>query len=189
MHLELPVNFAEVVEGIYRSSFPQPTHLSALQALRLKTIITLVDEPFSPAHEQFLHDNNIIHHRIIVLAHKDPATRTPDAIINKILQILLDPRNHPVLVHCNKGKHRTGCVVACLRKTQSWSSADILAEYRQYSYPKNRELDERFIFDFDVSGVACLAEENNAPSWSPSDFDASARRRAPQNLLEAPRNL
>jgi protein tyrosine/serine phosphatase len=79
-------------------------------------------------------------------------------------------------------------VVACLRKTQNWAPADILAEYRLYSYPKNRELDERFIFDFDVAGVACLAEENNAPSWSPSDC-AGVHRCAPPNLLEAPGNL
>lgn len=29
-----------------------------------------------------------------------------------------DARNHPLLIHCNKGKHRTGCLVGCFRKVR-----------------------------------------------------------------------
>ena len=38
--------------------------------------------------------------------------------IGEALSILIDKRNHPVLVHCNKGKHRTGCLIGCMRKLQ-----------------------------------------------------------------------
>lgn len=123
---EFPINFAEVVKGVYRSSFPHPRNFPALKKLRLKTIMyvllrsitlsqlterdsTLVDEPYTYAHEEFIRENNITHHRILVQAHKDPKTRNPDAVFNRILQIILDPANHPVLVHCNKGKVRPSC--------------------------------------------------------------------------------
>ena len=123
---EFPINFAEVVKGVYRSSFPHPRNFPALKKLRLKTIMyvllrsitlsqlterdsTLVDEPYTYAHEEFIRENNITHHRILVQAHKDPKTRNPDAVFNRILQIILDPANHPVLVHCNKGIVRPSC--------------------------------------------------------------------------------
>jgi tyrosine-protein phosphatase SIW14 len=34
-----------------------------------------------------------------------------------------------MLIHCDKGNHRTGCVVGCLRKLQRWSIASITNEY------------------------------------------------------------
>lgn len=75
-------------------------------------------------------------------------------------------------------------MIACLRKAQKWAIADILAEYRKYSYPKNRDLDERFIYDFDVAAVSRLAEEDNVPSWSPSGA-GSIHPRGPASLFEA----
>lgn len=66
---------------------------------------TLVDELYPPAHQTFLKEENITHHRILVLANKDPAAaKTPDVVIARILEILLTKSNQPVLVHCNKGK-------------------------------------------------------------------------------------
>ena len=32
-----------------------------------------------------------------------------------------DSKNHPMLVHCNKGKHRTGCLIGCFRKVSESS--------------------------------------------------------------------
>jgi tyrosine-protein phosphatase SIW14 len=61
------------------------------------------------------------------------------------LSVVLDAVNHPVLVHCNKGTHRTGCVVACLRKHQRWSLTSIFAEYRRFAGTRVRVLDQQFI--------------------------------------------
>lgn len=84
------------------------------------------------------------------------------------LAVILDVRNHPMLVHCNKGKvrsflssqcpaahrpfiaqHRTGCLVGCLRKVQQWSLTAIFDEYRRYSFPKSRSMDQQYIEAFD----------------------------------------
>lgn len=107
--------------GIYRSSFPQESNLHALKGLGLKTIVyvyfclqfvayaygiyrTLVDEPYSLAHQAFLKDGVITHHRILVQANKDSSVKSPASVIAKVLEILLAKSNQPVLVHCNKGK-------------------------------------------------------------------------------------
>jgi hypothetical protein len=42
----------------------------------------------------------------------------------------------PLLVHCTKGTHRTGCVVGCLRKLEGWSLTPIFDEYRRFAGTK-----------------------------------------------------
>ena len=38
-------------------------------------------------------------------------------------------RHHPILIHCQKGNHRTGCLVGCMRRLMNWSLTSIQAEY------------------------------------------------------------
>jgi tyrosine-protein phosphatase SIW14 len=155
----LPVNFAQVGPGIYRGSYPQSAHFSALQPLKLKTIITFVPGDIHPDYQSFMHSQRITHHQIHVLANKDPDVFTSGEAVNKIIKLLLDPNNHPILIHCNKGKHRTGCIAACFRKVTGWSLESCLAEYDKYSKPKSRALDKEFIAQFDASVLKPLALE------------------------------
>ncbi|KAL5000730.1 tyrosine phosphatase family-domain-containing protein [Aspergillus recurvatus] len=189
---ELPENFGEVVKGIYRCAFPQPWNLPALKALGLRTIITLVDEPYTQSHESFLKESGIVHHRIPFIANKDPAIKTSERVVNAILRLMLNKSNHPILIHCNKGKHRTGCVTACFRKLQGWDRKDILDEYLSYSRPKQRLLDEVFIDEFDPSTLAHLAQTSGAKSWERSgtyaNIPQTEGKNSPENLLQAPRN-
>ncbi|KAK2739096.1 hypothetical protein FQN57_006662 [Myotisia sp. PD_48] len=170
-----PDNFAEVVRGIYRSSFPMPVHLSSIRLLGLKTIITLVDEEWSPEYVKFVQEHHITSHIIPILANKNPTVYTPQSTVENVLRILLNPKNHPVLIHCNKGKHRTGCVVACLRKAQGWPMDQVLSEYLEYSRPKARILDRTYIQRFDESVVADLAREVGAEYWFPTITTARSK--------------
>ncbi|PWY86212.1 hypothetical protein BO70DRAFT_223142 [Aspergillus heteromorphus CBS 117.55] len=174
---DLPVNFGEVAKGIYRSAFPNPWNLAALKRLGLKTIITLVDEPFTPNHVSFMKENGIIHHRIVVQANKDPDIKVPDSVMCRILELLTDESNHPVLVHCNKGKHRTGCVVACFRKLQGWSTPEAIDEYLRYSNPKPRMLDQLFISGFDTSQVTRLPPVSAVRTWQPLKISSEMNSR------------
>lgn len=65
---------------------------------------TLVEEPFPQNHLDFLKENDINHHCIPFIANKDVSVKTPDGVVNTILRIMLDKANHPMLIHCNKGK-------------------------------------------------------------------------------------
>lgn len=66
---------------------------------------------------------------------------------------MLDPSNYPLIVMCNQGRHRTGTVVGCFRKLQSWNLTSIFEEYRRFAGPKVRILSEQFIELFDVELV------------------------------------
>lgn len=52
----------------------------------------------------FLCDEGIRHVRIEVPAHKKPEIVIPIDIIIKVLTIMSDSSNYPLLIHCNKGK-------------------------------------------------------------------------------------
>ncbi|MCJ1350926.1 MAG: hypothetical protein MMC33_000908 [Icmadophila ericetorum] len=166
-------NFGEVAPGIYRSSFPRMGNFDHLRSLKLKTILTLVSGDYPAENVEFMHDCGIQHFQIPIPAHKDPLMRIPLENIRAALKIILDPNNRPLLIHCNKGKHRTGCIIAVLRKLHDWRIASILAEYRRYAGLKARELDERFIESFDESTVVQDLTQHNesvnlASSWLPS---------------------
>ena len=63
---------------------------------------------------------------------------------------MMDPTNHPILIHCRQGKHRTGTVIGCFRKLQNWSLEEIHEEYSRYAHPKPRIFDRHYIESFNV---------------------------------------
>src|SRR5262249_7661024 len=55
--------------------------------------------------------------------------------LRRFLDVMADPANHPVLVHCYKGIHRTGAYVAVYRmELEGWRKEDALAEMRDMGY-------------------------------------------------------
>ncbi|KAK5064938.1 hypothetical protein LTR84_000772 [Exophiala bonariae] len=154
-----PVNFGMIAPGLYRSSYPLYAHFEKLADLELKTIVTLVPEPLSFDYENFISTNGIIHHHIPILANKDPKIYSTHETVLKVLNLMLDPTNYPMLIHCNKGKHRTGCMTACFRKVTGWTPDACVEEYEFYSKPKDRALDKVFIENFDASSLKSLAFE------------------------------
>ncbi|KAJ1506659.1 Tyrosine-protein phosphatase dsp1 [Coelomomyces lativittatus] len=114
---------------------------------------------------KFLRENGITLFQFGVAGNKEPFVDIPEDKIVGALACLLNKKNHPILIHCNKGKHRTGCLVGCLRKVQHWSYTSIFDEYRSFAYPKARSMDQQFIELFDASKVMELVEPSNIPDW------------------------
>ena len=92
-----------------------------------------------------------------VTGNKEPFDEIPEDVIRAALHAVMDPKNHPVLIHCNQGKHRTGCLVGCLRKVQRWSLVAIFEEYRRFAGSKARVVDQHFIERFQPSAGAARA--------------------------------
>lgn len=158
-----PENYAQVCKGIFRSAFPKKKNFPFLKKLKLKSILTLVLEDYPEVNKRFLEDESINLFKCGVPGNKEPFVDIPEDKIAAALSILLDKRNHPLLIHCNKGKHRTGCLVGCLRKFQHWSLTSIFDEYRLFSHPKSRQMDQQFIELFDIRQVA--VDSLAIPHW------------------------
>lgn len=146
-----PLNFSMVDYGVFRSGFPQPSNFTFLHSLGLRSIIYLCPEPYPEANLEFVNANGINLYQFGIEGHKEPFVNIPDDAIREALKLLLDTRNHPVLIHCKRGKHRTGCLVGCLRKLQKWCLSSIFDEYQRFAAAKARVSDQRFIESFDIS--------------------------------------
>ncbi len=70
----------------------------------LNSLRTLVPEEYPPENVTFVEENGIQHFQIHISANKDPFVTIPPKDMAAALEILLDRRNHPLLIHCNKGK-------------------------------------------------------------------------------------
>eukprot|EP01018_Ginkgo_biloba_P036821 Gb_28172 [translate_table: standard] len=148
-----PLNFSMVDKGVYRSGFPSTINFSFLETLRLRSIIYLCPEPYPEANTDFLQVHGIQLFQFGIEGHKEPFVNIPEDIIREALKVLLDIRNHPVLIHCKRGKHRTGCLVGCLRKIQNWCLTSVFDEYQRFAAAKARVSDQRFIELFDASSL------------------------------------
>ncbi|KAL2317025.1 hypothetical protein Fmac_030901 [Flemingia macrophylla] len=173
-----PLNFAMVDNGIFRSGFPEPSNFSFLKTLRLRSIIYLCPEPYPEANIDFLKSNGIKLFHFGIEGHKallmptsgsisgngvgllngngEPFVNIPEDTIREALKVVLDVRNHPVIIHCKRGKHRTGCLVGCYRKLQKWCLSSVFDEYQRFAAAKARVSDQRFVELFDISNLKHL---------------------------------
>ena len=145
MALSPPDNFAMVWRGIYRSSFPTKKNFRFLQQLGLRSVVYLCPEDYPESHTTFLADQGAQLLQFGLEGNKEPFDEIPEEAIRAALRAVLDRRNHPLLIHCNQGKHRTGCLVGCLRKVHRWSLVAIFDEYRLFAGRKARIVDQQFI--------------------------------------------
>ncbi|KAH6768817.1 Phosphotyrosine protein phosphatases superfamily protein [Perilla frutescens var. frutescens] len=148
-----PLNFSMVDYGIYRSGFPDSANFPFLKTLGLRSIIYLCPEPYPEDNMQFLNANGIRLFQFGLEGSKEPSINIPEHLIVCALQVILEERHRPLLIHCKRGKHRTGCLVGCLRKWQNWCLASIFDEYHRFAADKARVTDQRFMELFDISRI------------------------------------
>ena len=163
-----PLNFAMVVPGIYRSGFFNYRNYRFLkESVRIRSVMHLSTEKYTE-HKigqdnlVFMEDNSIQMFTCKLGPHKEPFGETDQEIIADALSILLDVRNHPVLVHDDKGKHRAGVLIGCLRKIQGWSLASIFHEYALFTRGSIRLLDMQWIEFF---AHPIRLEVEHTPKW------------------------
>ncbi|KAM9890402.1 hypothetical protein OXX79_011454 [Metschnikowia pulcherrima] len=163
-----PENFAPVVNKIYRSSFPQTQNFGFLKKLRLKSVLCLIPEEYPQAQSEFFEKEGIRLFQLGMSGNKEPFVKISSELITKAIKIVINPENQPILIHCNRGKHRTGCLVGVLRRLQGWSLTIIFDEYRKFAAPKERPMDQQFIELYDETSILEYAEENKflPMAWS-----------------------
>lgn len=82
--------------------------------------------------------------------------------ITKALQLILNKENFPILIHSNKGKHRTGVLVGLMRKVfQGWCLSGIFEEYEKFAMGKS---------EFDLECIELWQPELYVDENSKPDF-------------------
>jgi tyrosine-protein phosphatase SIW14 len=134
--------------------------LHTLTEYHIRTLINLRDglTRLDSAEEDLCKSENIQFVRILPSQWGDSGGSVPvESGVRRFREIMSDPRNYPVLVHCFAGIHRTGAYCAIYRmEREHWSNARALAEMRACGYAT---LDE----ELDILGYL----EQYRPAWMP----------------------
>jgi tyrosine-protein phosphatase SIW14 len=165
-----PLNFDMVhSEGgsgaIYRSGHPNERNFRFMSTLNLKSIIYLSSDDIRDNLQGWIDATHgsvkLLHFRLNV--NKEPFAEMDQAIVAEALQAILDRRNLPALVHCNKGKYRVGVVTALIRRLQGWSMTSVFDEYARFA-GIDRVADEEvrlaanFVIRSEISSFAHLSD-------------------------------
>jgi tyrosine-protein phosphatase SIW14 len=133
-------NFRIVKWGVlYRSGQMNLDGLKRiLHDYRIKTVISLRDGTTASdlAEEAYCQKQEVQFFRIPPRPWEGPGDRAPvDQGVKTFRNLLADPSNYPVLVHCFAGIHRTGAYCAIYRmEFQGWSNERAIQEVKAAGY-------------------------------------------------------
>jgi tyrosine-protein phosphatase SIW14 len=171
-------NLKVVHEGVlYRSGQMSIAGLRRVHHdLGIKTIVSL-REPNGAGYgaadlreEEFCKHEEIGYQRIILgkWYAEDGSTPAQEGI-RRFREIMTDPSNYPVLVHCLAGIHRTGACCAIYRMEKDhWTNAQAIAEMKETGYAT---LDD----EWDILGYLEIYQ----PTWKEQKDQLTAPRRPP----------
>ncbi len=146
-------NFRVAEPGVlYRSGQLTPTGLEwVLRNYHIRTVVTLrtVRDPGRPYldawEEGVCASHGARHVRITPRVWTPDVAGVPpaDTVVRDFLAIAGDSSNHPVLVHCFAGIHRTGAMCAAFRmEFQGWPAERAIAEMRDCGFKPGTGNDE-----------------------------------------------
>ena len=123
-------NFGQINGAYYRGAQPNGPDYQALAALGVKTVIDLQADGIA-AEERLVEEAGMRFHRIGMTTHEPPT----DAQLAEFLNLVNDPENQPVYVHCAGGRHRTGVMTAVYRMAHDrWSPDQAYQEMKQFKF-------------------------------------------------------
>lgn len=98
----------------------------------MKTIISIIPEkPVSDLCE-FCKNENITLHHFKAPKYKESQSTTAEQV-TKIIEMLIDTRNHPIYIHCLDGCNVSANVIMALRKVQHFQFSSIIQEAKRYT--------------------------------------------------------
>lgn len=123
-------NFGTVNANYYRGAQPTGHAYTDLATFGVKTVIDL--QEYGDASEPALVQGAGMKYVRIPMNTRVPPT--PEQLTS-FLQLVNDPANQPVFVHCAGGRHRTGVMTAVYRMTKdSWTADRAFTEMKQYRF-------------------------------------------------------
>jgi len=168
-------NFHAVRQGVlYRSGQMSLAGLkTAIHDFGIKTVITLRDPTYPDgarpdlSEEEYCEGEEITYCRISPRNWWAPDGSVPaEEGVQRFREIMDNPENYPVLMHCFGGIHRTGAYCAIYRmEYEHWSNAQAIAELRAGGY---KDLDDEwdllgYLEQYRPRGQVKTAPNSSAP--------------------------
>lgn len=122
-------NFAQVDSRLYRGAQPSPAGVEELRQMRIVSLIDLRQPDEDPTVRQ--EERNaaraagLHYYSVPMTGHRAPTCEE----IRRVLDLIEDPQNQPVFIHCRRGADRTGAMVAIYRLTHhGWTAEQAIQE-------------------------------------------------------------
>jgi protein tyrosine/serine phosphatase len=123
-------DFTKLDDNYYRGGQPTREDYARLATLGIKTVVDLRQR--GPDDEQALLENAGMKFYSIPMTTSFPPS---DSTIHQFLQIVNDPVNQPVFVHCEDGHIRTGVMTALYRiNHDGWTADQAYAEMKKHHF-------------------------------------------------------
>ncbi|TXT13399.1 hypothetical protein VHUM_00766 [Vanrija humicola] len=124
-----PINFALVAPGVYRSGHPNKKNFGFLSRLGLKTVVYVehADE-YRKDGADFVAQEGLEFHHLDLSDEEALFTKHGRDRLHRALALILDARNHPLLIHDDTGKATATLVCALVRCFQRWALTAVFAE-------------------------------------------------------------
>ncbi len=125
-------NFNQINENFYRGAQPTKEGVKELAKMGVKTIINLRGESgLTRTEESWTKDTGVKFINVSLSNWFEPKA----AQVQKVLDLIDDPKNQPVFVYCKRGADRTGIIVAVYRITrENWTAKQANSEAKKFGF-------------------------------------------------------
>jgi len=122
-------NLHRVSDDLYRGAQPKPEGFAQLKKLGVRTVVNL---RLTHSDRDEMKEAGLVAGTDLKYVHiRMEAWDADEDELVEFLEVVADPANRPVFVHCQHGADRTGTAVATYRIVcQGWSKADAIDEMR-----------------------------------------------------------
>ncbi len=170
--------FRVVADGIlYRSGQLTAEGLDeAISRYGIRTIINLQNEEPDPLLENGQTESQFCRERglryVFIAPDLIPRQCVPDhrpTAIDEFLSVMDDPRNHPVLLHCRAGLHRTGVLAAVYRmEYDGWTARQALDELKANGFGDSKAIASNdYIMQYILTYIPSSARDRPSPLIPP----------------------
>ena len=120
-------NCHKVSDFLYRGGQPVREGFKELEKMGIKTIVNLREHH---SDKKLIDGTGLNYYQVFI-----STTRPNKKDYQRALDIIRDPRHHPVFIHCLHGADRTGTAVALYRITaQRWDVEEAIRELKDGGY-------------------------------------------------------
>lgn len=129
-------NFHVVAPGVWRSAQPSEESLQGMKKHGLKTVVNLRRDDANDVQEKELVTRLGVQYYYFPM---DADREQDPQKVDKVLAVIKDPANQPVLVHCHGGKDRTGLTIMAYKIAYADQNfSDIYREALMLGYHRQR---------------------------------------------------
>lgn len=148
-------NFGMVDANYFRGSAPSDGQYAKLAALGVKMVIDLRGSDVQTEDRSLVERSGMKYTHIPMNTRVEPSA----AQIQTFMELVSDPANQPVYVHCVGGKHRTGVMTAVYRMIHDgWTADQAFKEMKDYKFGADFLHPEfkRFVYGYQPPAPAVL---------------------------------